>query len=307
VNVHAGVTIVVCCLNSAGRLRRPLRALADQVPPVDAGWEVLVVDNASTDDTADAAMRIWSEFGAPVELRTVREPEPGLSWARRRGITESRFDYVVFCDDDNLLDPTYTAHAFNVMQTYPEVGAAGGQSIPCADVPLPAWFYTHAESYAVGVQALESRDVSETRAYLWGAGLVVRAAPLRRLYDRGWTPLLVDRRGANLAAGGDAELCKWFLAGGWRLRYDEGLRLTHVIAPERLDLAYLDAQGAGFVAAHPVLRAYDRCLRRDRLRRTSPLSADRLKAELAVLLESRAFSRRWRRLRQDLASAEPAQ
>src|SRR5665213_3784013 len=76
----------------------------------DESFEVIVVDNASTDDTAkvalgDTATRCLRHRG--VELRVVGEPRQGLTRARIAGILAARSDAVCFLDDDNLPDPDY--------------------------------------------------------------------------------------------------------------------------------------------------------------------------------------------------------
>ncbi|RZK11267.1 MAG: glycosyltransferase family 2 protein, partial [Hymenobacter sp.] len=73
----AGLTILICTYNGATRLPETLRhAAAQQVPP-GVDWEVLVVSNASTDDTLAAAPRLWAALGQPAPLRVLNEPKPG--------------------------------------------------------------------------------------------------------------------------------------------------------------------------------------------------------------------------------------
>ncbi len=65
------VSVVLCCHNSVERLQPTLTHLAAvQVPP-GMSWEVLVVDNASTDDTAARAAELWAQVGAPAPLRVL--------------------------------------------------------------------------------------------------------------------------------------------------------------------------------------------------------------------------------------------
>jgi glycosyltransferase involved in cell wall biosynthesis len=298
VRKHAGVSVVVCCHNSAQRLPQVITHLAAQETPAELAWEVVVVDNSSTDETSALARRMWAQTRRPEELRVEHEARPGLSYARRTGICRSRYSCIVLCDDDNLLDADYITTAFRVLEEYPGVGAAGGQARPVADAPLPDWFHERAWSFAVGRQARASGDVTFSRGFLWGAGLVLRAAPIRHLYATGWVPLLHDRRGSELAAGGDSEICKWYIAGGWRLRYDDRLTLGHYIPSARLTEAYVKEQDAGIIASQRVLSAYDRCIQRDVLRARTPLLAPaRLRSEVAVLAHAWKVSRQWVGLR----------
>jgi len=79
-----GVSIVICCHNSARLLPKTLSHLKRQRVPDGLSWEVVIVDNASTDDTGRIARGCWAE-GGPVCLRVIREPRLGLSYARERG------------------------------------------------------------------------------------------------------------------------------------------------------------------------------------------------------------------------------
>jgi glycosyltransferase involved in cell wall biosynthesis len=248
-----GVSIVVCCHNSAARIERTIEHLARQ--ETRQPWEVVLVDNASTDDTVRMAERAWSLYRAPTDLRVVDEPRLGLSFARERGISEARYEYVVLCDDDNWLDADYIRLAGEIMEAHPNIGALGGSSRPSSDVELPAWFWTHAKSYAVGAQALENGDIT-ARRLVWGAGMVLRTTAYQRVLATGVQTLLPDRRGAELSTGGDGEICKWLILAGYRLWYDERLKLTHFVPAERLTKEYCRRLRAGNIAAGRLVKPY---------------------------------------------------
>lgn len=80
-----GISIVICCYNSAQRLPLTLVHLAAQKVADNFPWEVIVVNNASTDNTEEAAFSSWDRES--IEMRVVYEPQPGLSYARHRGST----------------------------------------------------------------------------------------------------------------------------------------------------------------------------------------------------------------------------
>jgi hypothetical protein len=67
-----------------------------------------------------------------------RNPGPGLAYARRRGVMEAAYEYIVFCDDDNWLAPDYLSIAREILFD-PKVGAAGGQAEPEFEGPVPAF------------------------------------------------------------------------------------------------------------------------------------------------------------------------
>jgi glycosyltransferase involved in cell wall biosynthesis len=89
--VAVSVEVVLPCLDEAEALPSVLRSL----PP---GWPVLVVDNASSDGTADVARA----GGA----RVVLEPRPGYGAAVHTGLVHAQAEFVAFLDGDGSLDPT---------------------------------------------------------------------------------------------------------------------------------------------------------------------------------------------------------
>jgi len=249
-----GTSIVICCHNSAKRLPETLAHLARQVSTDALPWEVIVVDNASTDDTAKVALACWPA-GHPAPLRVEAEPNPGLMYARRRGLAAARYDLVSFIDDDNWVCPEWVGLVHRIMSEHPEVGALGGQVEAVCEVEPPPWFEQHKGCYAVGRQAPESGDVTDTRGHLWGAGLTIRREAWIRLLSAGYRPLLSDRKGKALSSGGDTEICLALRLSGWRLWYDERLTMKHYLPAQRLRWAYLRGLHRGFGLAWTVLNA----------------------------------------------------
>jgi len=252
-----GVSIVVCCHNSARLIPETLAHLAVQkfslpAPPC----EVIVVDNASDDRTADVAAASWPRNSA-IPLRVVREPTLGLTSARIRGIAEAKYEIVCFVDDDNRVSADWIDTVSTVMSDHPEVGACGGQVEAVSDVTLPDWFARFQNYYAVGQQAGEAGDVTETRGYLWGAGLCLRKQAWRALAEKEFSFVLSDRKGRALSAGGDAELCYALRLTGWRLWYEPKLRMQHFLPAARLQWDYLRRVSRGFGAATTGIDAYE--------------------------------------------------
>jgi glycosyltransferase involved in cell wall biosynthesis len=232
-------SVIVCCYNSAPRLRETLLHLAQQEVTEGFNWEVVLVDNNSTDGTAEVAQSIWAEFGNTVPLRIVKEPNPGLSYARKKGVEESKGELLVFCDDDNWLDANFIRIACSIMKGNIDIGLLCGKNIPIANGAIPDWFEAVQEFYACGEIQRHSGDVTYRKA-IWGAGMVGRRTIFIDLYTSTLKHLTSDRIGNQLNSGGDTELCYWHVLLGKKLWYDNQLKLYHFIPDERLNKAYLE-------------------------------------------------------------------
>src|SRR5262249_51860930 len=121
------VSVLICSHNGKARIAATLEA----VSKCEASFpvEVILIDNTSTDGTAQMASAVWGRLDTSFKFGVVFEPELGLSYARRRGVMEARYEFLVFCDDDNWLSRDYLSTAAEILSG-PGVGAAGGQIEP---------------------------------------------------------------------------------------------------------------------------------------------------------------------------------
>lgn len=236
-------------------LPKTLAHMAAQVVPVDLSWEVLVIDNASSDDTATVAASIWQETNSKVPLRVIHEPEPGLSFARARGLAESNFETIIFCDDDNWLCDSFVTDAWTMLDQHPQIGACGGRGEAYIQGDKPKWFDEMAVCYALGPQGEQEGPVPAGRT-LFGAGLVLRKSVLDRFAQIGFQTLLSDRKGSSLSAGGDSEISEMILLSGFELWYNPRLSFIHYIEEKRISISYLKKLMYGFGFSLPYLELY---------------------------------------------------
>ena len=94
------ISVIVCSYNRADWLRVAVESLT-KLETGDFTYEILVVDNASTDHTKDVVMQAAEEH-SDLTIRYVREGEPGVSFARNRGLRESEATWIAFFDDDEI-------------------------------------------------------------------------------------------------------------------------------------------------------------------------------------------------------------
>lgn len=232
-------SVCICTYNGSSRLPAVFECLARQTEPAE-GWEIIVVDNASRDDTAAVVRALIAQHGM-TQARVVHEPEPGLSFARRRAALEAQGKIVCFLDDDNLAEPDFVATATRLFAEQPKTGSLGGkvlaewESEPTALVRAVAGF------------ALALQDHGDTPyTYTWiadgpvGAGLCMQRELLVRAFnDPTWCAAVTGRQGESLAGGEDMALAVWVYQAGYDRRYEPSLCLRHQLPARRMTRDYL--------------------------------------------------------------------
>lgn len=247
-----GISVIICCHNGATRLPTTLMHLRAQEEP-GVPWELLIIDNASTDATADVARSCWVDGPAP--LRIIRESKLGLQNARQRGLAEAAFDYLGFVDDDNWVASDWVRTAYRTLSADPLIGALGSICDPACEASAPKWFDRFHPSYAI----LPFHTLNQTQcrpAFLSGAGLCVRKVAWQQLVREGFRSALTDRVGTMLTGGGDNELTSALRLSGWDLRVEPSLRLQHYMPAQRLNWRYLRRLQRGYSASGVLLDAY---------------------------------------------------
>ncbi len=248
-----GIDVVICTFNGASRLPALFDALAAQTLD-SARWRVVLVDNASTDETAEAARRLWPR--RDVELVVLSEPKPGQMYAREKARQHLVHPFVCFCDDDNFLSPNYLMVAVEFMENDSAIGALGGRGEAISDVVMPAWLSHAAPGYAVGPQGETEGHVPFSRAFVYGAGMVLRREAWDDLHASGFRSRLAGRVGAGIKSGDDNELCLALALAGWEVHYSPRLTFRHAIPARRLTEEYCRTLYRSFGDALPVLGAY---------------------------------------------------
>lgn len=252
--MNSGISVVVCCFNSALRLPETIRHLANQ--KCNLPFEIIIVNNASTDDTSEIAKKEWGKYDCKnADFKIVEQPIPGLSNARKKGVECSKYDVIIFCDDDNWLGKEYIQIAFEIMRANPDIGALGGKSTATADIEFPEWWDDYREGYAVGQQAKKSGCINERR-FVWGAGMVTRKRLYQACFPDNFKSLLIGRNGEDLSSGDDYEYSLRLLLLGYNLFYDDRLEFKHYISNNRLNWAYRKKMFGGHHKAQHTLNKY---------------------------------------------------
>lgn len=252
-----GVSVIICCYNSSLRIGTTLKHLASQEFNKHVDWEIILIDNASTDDTAESAQLLWKSFNANCDskLKVVYESLPGLSYARERGILESSYDFLLFCDDDNWLCPNYIQTVFDLMSTHHSIAVLGGCGTAFFETAPPEFVRLNPGPYAVGPQSEIDGYLSPLHT-LYGAGTSYRKSALAKLKLNGFNFYLSGRLGNKLLNGEDRELNFALTLLGFKSYYSSKLSFTHFIGAERTTAQYYFENLKGNSHSFYILHAY---------------------------------------------------
>ena len=252
-NNTKGVSVIICCHNSAKKIGATLNSLATQVLQAGVDYEIILVDNNCTDNTVQIATECWNLLDKPFPFNIVQQPQAGLSYARQKGISAAKFDYVILCDDDNWLCNDYLKKTITIFEKMPDVALIGGVGEAVFESNPPAWFQQlNGFGYAVGTEDRSAGYVDS----VYGAGMAIRKAIFKKLVDEGRSFILSDRKGNALSSGGDAEICIIFNKAGYKIFMDTDLHFKHFITANRLKWAYYLKLRKAFGVAAAYLQVY---------------------------------------------------
>ena len=254
------VSIIMCCYNSAKRVPQTLEYLSRLTLPTAHAVELIVVDNASTDNTRQLAKETWSRLGSPFPMRIVTEASAGLSFARKKGVDEAEGELLLFCDDDNWLNANYLVEGTTLMGENASLGMLGGVGIPAFENIKPDWFDQVRVMYAVGDQHTDYPDVTTSKNYVYGAGAFVRKSAIVKIFEQNIRQVFSDRTANKLLSGGDNELGYLLVASGYKFHWSKELTFFHFIPQARLNYDYLRRMRKGYAFSYPMVSMYKSAL-----------------------------------------------
>jgi glycosyltransferase involved in cell wall biosynthesis len=265
------VTVAICTWNRAALLDQTLTGMRDLRVPAGLTWELVVVNNNSTDNT-DAVL---ARHADTLPLRRLFEPRQGHSNARNCAIKHARGNLLVWTDDDVLVDPSWLAEYARAADQFPDAGFFGGPVDPWFVHPPPASIREHLAEIP-GAFAL--RDLGpDTRPFgpdehPVGANMALRTTLLKA---HQFDPRL-GRVGDGMVGDDETQLFESLAARGLPGMWIGPARVRHYIPPDRANWGFVwryfrglgqTAVRRGAVAGCPTIRGYPRWVVRGYLER----------------------------------------
>ena len=209
-------SIVICTYKRASYLRDTLRAVFPLIKN-RPGYEVVVVDNNSPDNTKE----VVQEFISLPNFRYYLEMNPGVSHARNRGIKESRNEILIFLDDDIDLEPNFFIECEALYQD-PSVEIAGGKLLPYK-VQIPDWL---PPKFLYLISVFDLGEKPMYTSVLMGANYSMRSYVAQKV---GWYNPELGRKSGSLMGGEENDYLFRAQDLGYKLLYVPQLVVYHKI------------------------------------------------------------------------------
>lgn len=220
------ISVIICTHNRADLARDAILSVLEQDFPRDE-YELLIVDNASTDNTRAMAQEICK---AHPNVRFIFESNVGLSYARNRGWTEASGEYVGYLDDDAKASAQWLFAAYTVVNhIHPE--AFGGPYYAFYNTPKPRWFK---DEYGSHVQGEVARSL-KSNEYLDGGNMFIRRDLLAL---HGGFQIDMGMKGSKIAYGEETHFFKQARGADPKfvLFYDPAIMIYHLVRKDKMNL-----------------------------------------------------------------------
>lgn len=231
-------TVAVPTYNGAKRLPLVLEKLRSQIGIDHLSWEIIIVDNNSSDNTAEVIRAYQAEWNCSFPLHYYSEPQQGAAYARQHAVQAAQGVLVGFLDDDNLPASDWVSAAYQFALEHPDAGAFGSQIHGVFEVE-PSQELRKILFYLAIVERGSNphRYNPRQNGFPPSAGLVVRRQVwLNHVPSR---LLLVGWGDAAMLPGEDFELLSYIHGAGWEVWYNPKMELDHCIPAQRLEREYL--------------------------------------------------------------------
>lgn len=227
------ITVILCTYNRCQSLAKALESAAALKLPEADEWEILVVDNNSTDKTREVVESFCGQY--PGRFRYLFESQQGKSHALNAGISETHADVLAFMDDDVTVDPAWLQNLTASLHSGHWAGA-GGRILPQQTFRPPSWL-SLSERHVFAPLALfdPGPDTGELSEAPFGTNMAFRRGVFNK-YGR-FRNDLGPCPGSEIRSE-DSEFGHRLLAAGERLRYEPSAVVYHEVPECRLHKNY---------------------------------------------------------------------
>lgn len=239
------ISVVIPSRNRADMLGLALRSIVNQ-DLSRAEFEVIVVDNGSTDHTQSVIKDFQSRL---TNLTAIYAPKPGLHTGRHTGMKTAKSAVLVFADDDIEALPTWLSTIQDLFK-HPSVAMAGGNTLPMFLQEPPAWLLSLWHKTASdGSRSLPSLSIQQRPVgrydispyQVWGCNFAIRKDVL--LAAGGFHPDGMPQELVRFRGDGETYVSTYVLKNRFKCIFDSSASVYHKVTPERMTLQYFRQRG----------------------------------------------------------------
>lgn len=236
------VSVIVCTYNREVYIHETLEHLARQSVPYDA-YEIIIVNNNSTDNTESIVQEFLKE-NPELPASYFLELNQGHTYARNRGIEESKGDILAFIDDDAFVDVDYVKEISGFFKTKEDATAIGGRIVPKYEVEEPKWMSRHLLPLVAALDKGSQVRKFQGSKFPIGANMAFRKEAFEKY---GQFDVELGRRGSGLEGGDEKDMMYRLKRHHEAIYYVPGVKVDHIIPEKRLTMEYIRglAHGVG--------------------------------------------------------------
>lgn len=242
------ISVAVCTYNGAAVIRKALRSLEAQSLP-ESDFEILVIDNASSDETP---LMVREESERRGNIRYIREEKLGLSVARNTAARLASAKLLAYLDDDAQASGGWLEALLNAFENrQPAPACVGGPVALDWGGKPPEWLPPRHQALYSGLDlGSAGHFLVSPREYLIGANMAFRIEALR---DNGGFDENLGRKGMALISGEESALLGRFRAKGLPLYYEPLASVSHLVKPDRQTRRWLVSRTYWDGASQPLI------------------------------------------------------
>lgn len=229
-------SVVICSYNRLDHLLASVESALKQTLPTDS-YEVIVVDNASTDGTAEAIQALVKQNA---NLRYIYETRLGLATARNTGWQAAQGTYVAFLDDDAKAETNWLETAQGLIERNPtNLRCVGGPIHPFYTSPKPDWWL---DKYEIRTRGDVQRHLRQGEFFSGSNMIWLKQA----LQTYGGFESTAGMKGNQLGMGEETGLFRrvWEGEESPVFLYSPDLRVYHWVPPEKMTMGYIVKRAA---------------------------------------------------------------
>ena len=234
------ISVVVCTYNRELYLPKMLASVAVQNCDT-TDFEVILVNNKSTDNTEEICLKFKAE-NSSVNFNYFLETNQGLSFARNRGIRESKGDFIVFIDDDAFLDENFIKELKQYLKDAPKELGFGGKILPYLECELPVWMSNYLSSLMSIINLGSEVTLFKGSKYPIGANMGVSRSVIEKI---GMFNESLGRTGTSMLGGEEKDSFFRIKEAGIPIYYFPKMLVHHVIPAKRLTVEFIKKQAEG--------------------------------------------------------------